>query len=150
SGIHYNFSLCDSFWELFREQLGFDGELQDFKTVQYFALIRNFRRYSWLLLYLFGASPALCKSFVKQGHVHGLEEYDEHSLYAPYGTSLRMGDLGYTSEAQRSLYISYNSLEEYAQGLLKAIQIPYAPYANYRTNDGSPAQLNSSILQIEN
>lgn len=150
SGIHYNFSLCEKFWELFREQLGSNASLQDFKTEQYFALIRNFRRHSWLLLYLFGASPALCKSFIAKGQPHGLEEYDAYSLHAPYGTSLRMGDLGYTSEAQRGLHISYNSLEEYAKGLLDAIQIPYEPYARFRTEDGSHAQLNTSILQIEN
>src|SRR5690606_23721717 len=79
SGIHYNFSLCEKFWELFREQLGSNASLQDFKTEQYFALIRNFRRHSWLLLYLFGASPALCKSFIRKGQVHGLEEYDANS-----------------------------------------------------------------------
>ncbi|HHX81592.1 MAG TPA: glutamate--cysteine ligase [Pseudomonadaceae bacterium] len=150
SGIHYNFSVCDDFWQLFRDQREPGSELQDFKTRQYLALIRNFRRHSWLLLYLFGASPALCKSFVSSNHEHGLEEFDEHSLYAPFGTSLRMGDLGYTSEAQRDLYISYNTLEEYAQGLLDAIQIPYAPYDNFHTEDGSPAQLSTSILQIEN
>lgn len=150
SGIHYNFSVCDDFWQLFRDQREPGSELQDFKTRQYLALIRNFRRHSWLLLYLFGASPALCKSFVSGNHEHGLEEFDEHSLYAPFGTSLRMGDLGYTSEAQRDLYISYNTLEEYAQGLLDAIQIPYPPYDSFHTEDGSPAQLSTSILQIEN
>ena len=47
SGIHYNFSLPDRR-----------------SNDDYFALIRNFRRNSWLLLYLFGASPAVCASFV--------------------------------------------------------------------------------------
>ncbi|MDY6982680.1 MAG: glutamate--cysteine ligase, partial [Pseudomonadota bacterium] len=68
----------------------------------------------------------------------------------PYGTSLRMGDLGYTSKAQAGLYISYNSLHQYADGLLQAIKTPYAPYANFATADGSPAQINSNVLQIEN
>ncbi len=36
---------------------------------QYFALIRNFRRHAFVLLYLFGASPALCPCFV-QGREH--------------------------------------------------------------------------------
>jgi glutamate--cysteine ligase len=54
SGIHYNWSLPG---------LGND---------EYFALIRNFRRHAFLLLYLFGASPAVCSTFVA-GREHGLE-----------------------------------------------------------------------------
>lgn len=150
AGIHYNFSLPDEFWELYRSLTGSQQDLQDFKTDHYFKLIRNFRRHSWLLLYLFGASPALCKSFVQNRPGHGLEDFDEYSFYAPYATSLRMGDLGYTSKAQAGLHISYNSLDEYATGLLNAIKIPYEPYSHFRTEDGSPAQLNTSILQIEN
>jgi glutamate--cysteine ligase len=150
SGIHYNFSLPDSFWELYRDQLGSQQSLQDFKTEQYFHLIRNFRRHSWLLLYLFGASPALCKSFVQNRPGHGLEEFDTYSLYTPYATSLRMGDLGYTSKAQAGLHISYNSLDDYASGLLHAIKQPYEPYAQFSSPDGEPVQVNTNILQIEN
>ena len=57
----------------------------------YFGLIRNFRRQSWLLLYLFGASPAVCSSFV-DGRAHELQRLSEDTLYLPYATSLRMGD----------------------------------------------------------
>ena len=150
AGIHFNFSMPDAFWPLYHTMLGSTQELAEFKTDQYFGLIRNFRRYSWLLVYLFGASPALCRSFVKDKPNHGLESYDDSTLYLPYGTSLRMGDLGYTSKAQAGLYISYNSLNQYADGLTKAIKTPYPPYANFATADGSPAQINSNVLQIEN
>jgi glutamate--cysteine ligase len=150
SGIHYNFSLPDPFWTLYHGLLGSEQNLQDFRTDQYFGLIRNFRRYSWLLIYLFGASPALCRSFVRNNPDHGLDTFDDASLYKPYATSLRMGDLGYTSQAQAGLYISYNSLNEYADGLLQAIKTPYEPYTHFHTADGSPAQLNTSVLQIEN
>ncbi|MGV3592339.1 MAG: glutamate--cysteine ligase [Gammaproteobacteria bacterium] len=151
AGIHFNFSLPDAFWPLYRGLLGSTQPLPEFQTDQYFGLIRNFRRYSWLLVYLFGASPALCGSFVRNRPNHGLENYDDDgTLYLPYGTSLRMGDLGYTSKAQARLYISYNSLQQYADGLLKAIKTPYPPYANFATVDGSPAQINSNVLQIEN
>ncbi len=150
SGIHYNFSLPEEFWELYHKLANSGDNLQEFRTRQYFGLIRNFRRYSWLLLYLYGASPALCKSFVRHNQNHGLESYDQYSLYSPYATSLRMGDLGYTSKAQSELYISYNSLHEYADGLLKAIKTPYPPYSRFVTPDGQPAQINDSVLQIEN
>src|SRR5216683_5723601 len=55
SGIHYNFSLADVNWPT----LGWPGGANE----AYFALIRNFRRHRWLLLYLLGASPATCSSF---------------------------------------------------------------------------------------
>src|SRR5919205_1248823 len=109
SGIHYNFSLP-----------GVTSE-------QYFALIRNFRRWSWLLLYLFGASPAVCSSFVA-GRPHELSELAPGTHYAPHGTSLRMGRLGYQSDAQTSLRVTYNNLEDYTASLYDALTRPYAPY----------------------
>ena len=63
----------------------------------YFALIRN-RRLSWLPLYLFGASPAVCTSFI-EGRRHELRELAPGTM-PPHATSLRMGRLGYQSDAQ--------------------------------------------------
>ncbi len=150
AGIHYNFSLSDDFWRLYQELKHSKQDLQDFKTEQYFHLIRNFRRYSWLLINLFGASPAVCKSFLRNKQGHNLEAFDEYTYYMPYGTSLRMGDLGYTSAAQSGLFISYNSLNEYVEGMQKAINTPYPPYAEFDKSAAGPQQINSNILQIEN
>ncbi len=133
SGIHYNFSLPD--------QRSNDA---------YFALIRNFRRHSWLLLYLFGASPTVCSSFVA-GRVHELEHLSEGTLYLPYATSLRMGRLGYQSDAQASLAVSYNSLDSYAASLQEALTKPYPAYAAIGIREGDDyRQLATSLLQIEN
>lgn len=150
AGIHFNFSLPDSFWTMYSDLIDNTLSIQDFKTEQYFNLIRNFRRYSWLLLYLFGASPAVCKSFVRNNPNHGLEDYDYGTLYMPYGTCLRMGDLGYTSDAQADLYVSYNNLDEYARDLTRAIHTPYEPYSKFGPENGVFKQVNDSILQIEN
>ena len=150
AGIHYNFSLSDEFWSLYQDIKECSQNLQDFKTEQYFHLIRNFRRYSWLLIYLFGASPAVCKSFLKNKQGHNLQAFDEYTYYLPYGTSLRMGDLGYTSAAQSDLFISYNSLHDYIEGMHKAINTPYPPYAEFDKSSTEPQQINSNILQIEN
>ncbi len=132
SGIHYNFSL---------------PEVTD---AQYFGLIRNFRRASWLLLYLFGASPAVCSSFVA-GRRHELQELAPGTLYAPHGTSLRMGRLGYQSDAQASLAVSYNSLKSYTASLYDALTKPYPPYEKIGILVGGEyRQLNTTLLQIEN
>jgi glutamate--cysteine ligase len=132
SGIHYNFSLPG---------VGSDG---------YFSLIRNFRRLSWLPLYLFGASPAVCTTFV-DGRNHQLKELSPGTLYLPYATSLRMGRLGYQSDAQSHLIVSYNSLKSYAASLHEALTRPYPPYEKIGIRDGdSYRQLSTSLLQIEN
>ena len=144
SGIHYNFSLPETVWNA----LNIVGK--DAKTAAYFGLIRNFRRWSWLLLYLFGASPAVCRSFTRNLQ-HNLQPFDEGSLHLPYATSLRMGPLGYQSNAQGSLHISYNTLEEYAQSMEDALTTEYPPYAHQGImRDGEYQQLSTSILQIEN
>ena len=141
SGIHYNFSLPEAAWSL--TSLGDASEA-------YFALIRNFRRHAWLLLYLFGASPAVCASFV-EGRAHELRELAPGTLYLPYATSLRMGRLGYLSEAQDSLAVSYNDLASYTASLYDALTKPHPPYEAIGICEGDDyRQLATSLLQIEN
>ncbi|MFS2036804.1 glutamate--cysteine ligase [Polaromonas sp. CT11-55] len=133
SGIHYNWSLP-----------GVSSE-------QYFALIRNFRRQAFLLLYLFGASPAVCSSFV-EGRQHELQTLSGSTMYMPHGTSLRMGRLGYQSDAQASLAVSYNSLNGYGASLQDALTRPYPAYeaVGIRNPGGDYNQLATTLLQIEN
>jgi glutamate--cysteine ligase len=134
SGIHYNWSL--------------PGLSND----EYFGLIRNFRRHSFLLLLLFGASPAVCKSFV-EGREHELQPLGEGgTLHLPHATSLRMGRLGYQSDAQAALAVSYNSLASYAYSLHGALTRPHPPYERIgvRNLGGEYNQLATSLLQIEN
>lgn len=150
AGTHYNFSLPDSFWTGWQQQLGDGQTLQDFKSEQYFWLIRNFRRRSWLLMYLFGSSPALDASFIT-GRSHLLQEWDKQSWYNPYATSLRMSDLGYHNNAQSSLNICFNHLDSYIQTLDRAIRTPWPAYeAIGAWREGQPIQINTNVLQIEN
>jgi glutamate--cysteine ligase len=133
SGIHYNWSM------------------PDVTSEQYFGLIRNFRRHAFLLLYLFGASPAVCSSFVA-GRQHELQQLSGGTMYMPHGTSLRMGRLGYQSEAQASLAVSYNGLDGYAASLQEALTRPYPAYeaVGIMNPGGEYNQLATSLLQIEN
>ena len=133
SGIHYNWSFP-----------GVSNEA-------YFGLIRNFRRQAFLLLYLFGASPAVCSTFVA-GRQHELQKLNEQTMYMPHGTSLRMGRLGYQSDAQASLAVSYNSLEGYAASLQDALTRGYPAYekVGIQNPGGDYNQLATSLLQIEN
>jgi glutamate--cysteine ligase len=133
SGIHYNWSL------------------PGLSNAEHFALIRNFRRQSFLLLWLFGASPAVCECFVA-GRPHDLLALEPGTFHRPHATSLRMGRLGYQSEAQASLAVSYNSLESYAHSLHGALTQPYPAYEaiGIKNLGGEYNQLATTLLQIEN
>lgn len=152
SGIHYNFSVSDKFWAKYQLALEDKGAASTFKTTHYFGLIRNFKRYVPLLVYLFGASPALCRSFLKGGQAHDLDMFDEHSWFNEYATSLRMGDLGYQSSEQSSLYVCYNSIDDYISSLRAAITEPHTRYEKMglTKENGELQQLNTALLQIEN
>ncbi|MBC7414193.1 MAG: glutamate--cysteine ligase [Herminiimonas sp.] len=150
AGIHYNYSLSEKLWPLLQEDQHAGGSARDFQSASYFALIRNFRRYSWLLMYLFGASPALSACFLRD-RAHQLETLSADTLYLPYATSLRMSDLGYQSNAQASLSVQFDNVDNYIRSLHQAVSLPYPPYAEIGTrHDGQWVQLNTNLLQIEN
>jgi len=153
AGIHYNFSMPEHYWSQSQEADGDTGPLKDYITTRYLGLIRNFHRWSWLLIYLFGASPAVCASFMSGRGDHNLVPFDGegNSLHLPHATALRMSDLGYNSTAQKSLRVCYNSLNNYLTTLTDAILTPHEAYAEFRgQRDGEYMQLNDSLLQIEN
>jgi glutamate--cysteine ligase len=152
AGIHYNYSLHEDIWRAWQamEPANTLSPI-DFQSERYFALIRNFRRTNWLLMYLFGASPALDERFVR-GKAHTLESLDADTFYLPYATSLRMSDLGYTNNpAQSALLPNYDNLDAYLDVLAKAVSQPYPPYEAIGTQrDGEWVQINTNVLQIEN
>jgi glutamate--cysteine ligase len=152
AGIHFNFSLSDEFWVAFQTMEGDRRTLQDFRSESYFGLIRNLQRFGWLILYLFGASPAVCKSFL-DGKATTLPEFDDHTCYGPYATSLRMSNVGYTNRTEKKsgVNVCYNSLPEYIASLTQATRTPWPPYEQIGVKvAGEYRQLNANILQIEN
>ena len=150
AGIHYNFSLPEALWPVLQAAEGDQRSADDYQSARYIALIRNFRRYSWLLMYLFGASPALDAGFLR-GRPHELCELDADTLYLPWATSLRMSDLGYQNNAQAGLTPCYNDLASYTRTLRQAVATPYPPYVAAGTRkNGEWQQLNTNVLQIEN
>jgi glutamate--cysteine ligase len=150
AGIHYNYSLSEKLWRVVAGAENDERTACSFQSESYFALIRNFRRYSWLLMYLFGASPALSTGFLR-GRTHKLETLSDDTLYLPYATSLRMSDLGYQNDAQSGLTPHENCLESYVTTLMEAVKRPYPHYDTHGTKkDGEWIQLNTNVLQIEN
>ena len=152
SGIHFNYSLPHSFWEAFQEMEGVDGSSQDFRSAGYFSLTRNLQRYGWLVPYLFGASPAVCKSFVDPADTQ-FQDFNENTFYDPHATSLRLGDIGYTNkrEHETGINVNYDNLDNYVETLTWAIETPCEEYKKIGLEvDGQYQQLNANILQIEN
>jgi glutamate--cysteine ligase len=152
AGVHFNYSLPDSFWRLYQEIEGNKQTLREFIDDEYFALIRNLQRFGWLVPYLFGASPAICKSFLG-GKKTSLKEFDANTYYGPNATSLRMGDIGYQNNKENEVGIKacYRNLDAYVQSLQFAINTPYKGYEEIGVKvAGEYRQLNANILQIEN
>lgn len=163
AGIHYNFSLPLSFWQSYQRVVNNEKAIQTFINDEYFRLIRNFQRYSWIPVYLFGASPMVCESYIEASQKKGtlcnlppelvsfIAKNKKGTRYLPLGTSLRMSSLGYHNTAQADLHISYNSLNEYIDSLESAIRCPSSVYEKIGLyHDNERIQLNTNILQIEN
>ena len=140
SGVHFNYSFPERFWEAYAALTESREAGQPFISASYFDLLRNYRRYGWIVLYLFGVSPVVCKSFAAGQQVS-----------EPYATSLRMSDIGYRNRNQAGVEVSVNSLDEYIRDLTRAIRTPHPPYEALGVKvDGHYRQLNANILQIEN
>ena len=150
AGVHFNYSVPQDLWAVLQEEEDDAGSLRDFIDEQYFGLIRNFHRTGWLVPFLFGNSPAVCKSFLG-GRTTRFKEFDQGTHYLPHATSLRMSDIGYKNKNQSALRVSYNDLDSYVSSLLRAIRTTYPEYEAIGIKDGDDyLQLNTNVLQIEN
>jgi len=150
SGVHFNYSFPERFWEAYAAVRGERRVDRDFISGCYFDLLRNYRRLGWIVLYLFGVSPVVGESFVR-GRETSLPRLTRDTLYEPYATSLRMSDIGYRNRNQAGLSVSVNSLADYVHDLTRAIMTPHPPYEALGVRvDGEYRQLNANILQIEN
>ncbi len=151
AGVHFNYSVPVSLWPVLQAVEKDTRPLREYMDARYFGLLRNFQRLGWIIPYLFGSSPAVCKTFLGGRLGSSLSEFDANTAYGRYATSLRMSDIGYHNPSQAELDISYNSLDEYVSGLHKAIATPYPAYERVGIRqDGEYQQLTTSVLQIAN
>ncbi len=156
AGVHFNYSFDPALWPCLR-----DGGLlslppgtseQAARSQGYMALIRNLLRIGWVVTYLFGSSPAVCKAFAASSGQ--IESFDDETLFGRYATSLRMGDIGYQNNQESEagmIEVSYDSLSGYLDSLKRAVTTPHARYRRHGVKvNGRFEQLNANILQIEN
>ncbi|WP_448563491.1 glutamate--cysteine ligase [Thalassotalea ganghwensis] len=152
AGVHFNFSFSQKFWQVYQSIEQSNLSQQDYISDKYFAVLRNYKRFAWLIPYLYGSSPAICPSFLKGKETNlPFKKSPRGYLYLEHATSLRMSDLGYTNSEQSSLHICYNSLESYVKGVQDAINLPSQKFKAIGIKVGENyQQLNSNVLQIEN
>lgn len=146
AGIHYNVSFPDELWLAIAPLLNLStaSSLRSLRDDAYFHIIRNFQRYYWLLILLMGASPQVCRSFLR-----AVQRPDAE--LSRFATSLRMSDLGYQNSRQGELYICHNNLNGFVTTLDRAIHTLHPPYQSYNFgSNGQRLQLNDRLLQIEN
>lgn len=138
SGIHYNFSFSDTFWNAYAKENGVEDN-REFRNQQYFSLARNFLREYWLLIYLFGSTPLFHES------------YFCHQKKYPYATSLRVSNCGY-SDRKGNVWISWKDLSTHIDDFREAITTPVKEYGEKGLYDGegNQHQLSTNLLQIEN
>lgn len=152
AGVHFNYSIADAFWPMYQELLGDKRHLRDFRDSQYMGMVRNLQRYGWIIPYLFGASPAVCRSFFTDKEPD-LLVFDDSTYYEPYATSLRMGDIGYQNRKEEGMGVKacYDSLLDYVESLALATKTSCPIWEEIGVKvDGEYKQLNANRLQVEN
>ena len=107
SGIHYNFQLDDNFIEKISTIT--EKDLVSTKNEVYLKLARQFIRYQWLLIYLYGASPLAEDKYF----TNGVKPSD-------FVRSLRTSRFGYVNE--EDIKVSYGSLEKYIEDITGYVQ----------------------------
>ena len=152
SGIHFNYSLPEAFWRALMDYSGAQEDPAAFRSEHYMAMLRSLQRHGWLIPYLFGASPAICESFLNHQPTT-LEYLGRKTYYEPFATSLRLGDIGYQNrqEGNTGVRIRYDNLKTYIGSLENATETPCPEYRKIGVVvDGVYRQLNDHQLQIEN
>ncbi len=155
AGIHFNYSMPEQSWPLWQQLHSFDNQTaHSTQTIGYFHMTRNLMRIGWLVPYLFGASPAICQTFLPSGADSDLATLNKHTRYAPFGTSLRMGEIGYRykEDAPIDLSVRHDSFDNYLADILDHVTTVHDAYAEAGVvdNAGVYQQLNANKLQIEN
>jgi glutamate--cysteine ligase len=153
SGLHYNFSFGESMLDYLHHRFGQQQERRAFIDTLYFRVARNYLRYRWLLIYLFGASPTFDPSYLSEPTA-GLQSKISccgaiGNRYR-YATSLRVSRFGYANRSQQGYQVSYNSLHEYIRDLQKMLHTKSLEFARLGlTKAGRQVQLNTNVLQKE-
>lgn len=107
SGIHYNFGLSEKFIE--KVALLENKSNIETRNNIFMKLSRQFIRYQWLLIYLFGASPIAEEKYFSKGEM----------IDRPV-RSLRTSRYGYVNSEE--IKVSYSTLEDYIKDITNYVK----------------------------
>jgi glutamate--cysteine ligase len=116
SGIHFNFSLSDRLERKLKKANHWDGDLEAFRETIYLKMIRNFMRYRWMLIWLFGESPVSDPSLKMKSLKTGKKSY----MTCGNAISIRNSSMGYRNIEE--FFVDFNSLGDYRKSVEKLIE----------------------------
>ena len=115
SGIHFNFSISEDLLRLILESKTCGETICDVRETVYFRMARNFLRYRWLYIWLYGESP-LAEESLK---VVSLKTGVKQPMKCGVSLSLRNSPLGYRNREE--LFVDYSSLNSYNRSIQKLV-----------------------------
>lgn len=111
SGLHFNFSLSPRLIGKLADVLQVPRDSKEFREALYLKMTRNFMRYRWFLIWLYGQSPLTHDTFkvksLKTGESQRADCYD--------GLSVRTSCIGYRN--REDFILDYSSIENFQQSV---------------------------------
>lgn len=111
SGIHFNFSLSGRLERKLRKATKWEGDLESFREAAYLKMVRNFMRYRWFLVCLFGESPEADPSL----KLKSLKTGEKMKMGCRKAVSIRTSSAGYRNAEE--YFVDFNSLKEYKESM---------------------------------
>ncbi len=115
TGIHYNFSLSDRLERKLIKICCPDGNTESFREELYLKMLRNFMRYRWFLVWLFGSSPVSDPSF----KMKNLKTGEKKQVVCGHAVSIRTSSGGYRNEEE--YFVDFNSLNVFNESISKLV-----------------------------
>ncbi|MGL5546044.1 MAG: bifunctional glutamate--cysteine ligase GshA/glutathione synthetase GshB, partial [Tannerellaceae bacterium] len=152
SGIHFNYSLPEELLEALLHTGAFGNTIKEVREQVYLKMVRNFMRYRWILVWLYGESPLAEDSF----EVVSLKTGEKQPMKCGVSISLRTGPLGYRNKEE--FVLDYYSIEAYEreiativeEGRLNSTKELYLPLRMkfLEKDNGAPSYLEVRLLDL--
>lgn len=152
SGIHFNFSLSDRFERKLSKAVKWKGDQEKFREALYLKMVRNFMRYRWFLVWLFGDSPEADPSL----RLKSLKTGEKLQMGCRKAVSIRTSSAGYRNAEE--YFVDFNSLETYRDsvkslvdsGKLLLVEELYLPIRlKFNTNQDKISHVEVRILDLD-
>ena len=118
SGIHFNFSFNSDFINILYDLTDKKISFREFTDELYLKIARLYLKYSWLVIYIFGANSVAHESYITCA-TRTRDKITPDTYNFQGSSSFRNGVSGYRN--LKHFYVSYNSLSNYIHDIENAI-----------------------------